>query len=288
MLVSQSFSIQFLCQSLRVIRWSTAPLIRTLSFDYSLFCIYRQSKMSAAGDTPPNFYSSEYVGWKVDIFTGVFLPLQVAAVGLRFYTRRLTRSSWGIDGGITLVALILQIILAGLSLGSCSFLESYNSHQTHLKSAAVKQAGVGFHLGYLEQTQPEVLLVWGKYLLAISLLYFFLVNIPKLAILALYRRLFPQRSMHIIIWILVGILCSTSMATIIAALAACTPFEANYDPALPGAVCINKEALYVWSSIPNILTDVVILCLPIPTLLKLKVTTRVKWALVFTFLVGSW
>lgn len=129
--------------------------------------------------------------------------------------------------------------------------------------------------------------LWGKYLVAISILYFASINIPKLAILALYRRLFPQKGIRIVISVLVGILIAQTISILVAAFAACIPFAANWDPTVPGAVCINKEALFIWSSFPNILTDVIMLVLPIRIVWNLHVTTRLKVALTFTFMVGS-
>lgn len=86
---------------------------------------------------------------------------------------------------------------------------------------------------------------------------------------------------------LAGILIAASIANTIVSLAACKPFEANYNPTLPGAKCIDKEAFYIWTSLPNILTDVVMLVLPLPIVWRLQNTKRVKIALTFTFLVGS-
>lgn len=131
------------------------------------------------------------------------------------------------------------------------------------------------------------MLNWGKYLITLATLYFVDVNIPKLAVLALYRRLFPQRTARITVYIITGILISGSIANMIVSLAACTPFEANYNPTTPGAKCIDKEAFFVWTSVPNIATDVVMLALPLPIVWGLHNTKRIKIALTFTFLVGS-
>lgn len=108
------------------------------------------------------------------------------------------------------------------------------------------------------------MLAWGKYLLAIATLYFADINLPKLAILILYKRLFPMRTVRILVYGLAGILISASLANTIVSLAACKPFEANYNPALPGGRCVDKESFFVWTSIPNIFTDVVMLILPLP------------------------
>ena len=151
----------------------------------------------------------------------------------------------------------------------------------------VKQGGAGYHVGYLKQTDPSRLIWRAKYLLSISSTYFLAICIPKLAILAFYRRIFPQRYMRIVIYVIAGIVISTFIACIIASLAACRPFQANYDPTFVGGQCIDKMKLYIWTSIPNIVTDVAMLTLPLPTVWKLNTNLRTKLALSFTFLVGS-
>ena len=123
--------------------------------------------------------------------------------------------------------------------------------------------------------------------MGISILYFAGVNIPKLAILALYRRLFPNKSNRYVIYALMGILIGLTISTVVTALVACIPFAANWDPTLPGARCIDKEAFFRWGSLPNIITDIIMLILPMRIVWNLHTTTRLKVGLTITFLFGS-
>jgi len=153
---------------------------------------------------------------------------------------------------------------------------------------AVTNAGVGYHISYLQETSPEKLIVWGKYLVAIEFLYFGSVNIPKLAILALYRRLFePRRGTRMMVHLLIGALIGLTISTLIVATVACRPFAANWDFTIPGAVCINKAAFFIWGSVPNIITDIIMLILPIRVIWNLQTTKRLKFGLIATFTVGS-
>lgn len=129
--------------------------------------------------------------------------------------------------------------------------------------------------------------VWGKYLVAISLLYFWTVSIPKIAILVLYHRLFPDRRLRRTVVILIGVLIALTLATGITAFSACRPFAANWNPKIPGSFCIDKEGLFRWASFPNILTDVIILLLPMRTIWNLHTSLQLKIGLVSTFAVGS-
>lgn len=152
---------------------------------------------------------------------------------------------------------------------------------------AVKHGGVGHHIEYWEDNNPEVILIWRKYLVAISTLYPLIVNIPKLAILALYHRLFPIRNTRLIIYILAAILITSSFSSTIVTLAACKPFSANWDRTIEDARCINKKEFFIWSTFPNILTDVAMLVLPLPIIWQLHTNTRMKVGLTLTLLFGT-
>ena len=64
--------------------------------------------------------SPEYIGWRLEIFTAFFVPIQIVAVALRYYTRWLIRGPWGWDDAIVLVSLAFQLIMAGIGIGRSS------------------------------------------------------------------------------------------------------------------------------------------------------------------------
>ncbi|SPQ24469.1 9dc8e501-d636-4b41-b2a8-37bf5485b45f [Thermothielavioides terrestris] len=214
---------------------------------------------------------SEYVGYRLTIFVCVFIPLQILAVALRFWARSITRgSSYGLDDWLVLVSLLCQLVACGIAIGS------------------IKQAGAGYHVAYLEETSPETVVSFFKYLVAISAWYTSTVSLGKLAICCFYRRLFPQKPVLIVVGATAAVLIGNSIASTIVILAACKPFSANWGPVEVQAThCINKEALFVWATLPNILTDAVLLAVPIPIVLRLHASNGLKVGLLATFLFGS-
>ncbi|TRX94307.1 hypothetical protein FHL15_004774 [Xylaria flabelliformis] len=204
--------------------------------------------------------SDENVRWRLIVFASIFTPLQIAIVSLRFYARSLTHSPFNLGDALVLVALL----------------------------GALVQGGVGYHVSFLVETSPETVTTFFKYLVAISSWYWVTISISKLAVCLLYRSLFPQRAVFVTLCITATILISTSLATFIATLAACRPFSANWGSLeVQNAHCINKESLYVWGTFPNIVTDVLLLVIPLPIVWKLQATKKVKWALSVTFVVGG-
>ncbi|KAF2277307.1 putative alpha-xylosidase [Westerdykella ornata] len=214
--------------------------------------------------------SPDYIGWKLVIFTAVFIPLQTIAVLLRFYARRfVVGTKYTLEDALVLLSLVLQIILSSVGV------------------ATVPQAGVGYHVDYLKVHDPAKLFAWFKYLLAITVIYAFASVIPKLAILVLYHHVFATRKFRIMSWALAAFLVGQIVCNTIVLLAACRPFEANYNPIVPGATCINRELFFTWATLPNIVTDIIMLALPLPVVWGLHNTLRIKLGLTFTFLVGS-
>jgi hypothetical protein len=130
--------------------------------------------------------------------------------------------------------------------------------------------------------------VFFKYLVAISVWYFATITITKLAVCKLYRTLFPQRTVLVILSITAFILIAAPIVTSIVLLAACRPFSANWGSAeVQSTHCLNKEAVFVWGGIPSIVTDVVLLTLPLPIIWRLHTTQKLKIALSITFIIGS-
>jgi len=152
---------------------------------------------------------------------------------------------------------------------------------------AVKYVGWGHHLAALEQTSPNLVARYYKWLLAISFLYFLAVSIPKLAILAFYLRIFTIKTYRNIVYFLGAIVMTTGIVCSIVALNLCRPFKFNWDRKVLGGSCYNEDAFYRWGSLPNILTDIAILILPIPMVWKLHTSNDMKIGLTLTFLTAS-
>lgn len=73
---------------------------------------------------------------------------------------------------------------------------------------------------YLETIDPNIVVTWGKYLVAIAIIYAATVNLPKLVILNLYYQLFdPKTFIRICVPIFGVALILSTLATSIAVLA---------------------------------------------------------------------
>ncbi|KAL9109957.1 MAG: hypothetical protein Q9227_005480 [Pyrenula ochraceoflavens] len=66
----------------------------------------------------------------------------------------------------------------------------------------------------------------------------------------------------------------------------CRPFAFNWDQTIPGGSCGNQVLSYQITGVLNLLTDVVVLLLPMPYIWKLQLRLSRKIALTATFSVG--
>lgn len=135
--------------------------------------------------------------------------------------------------------------------------------------------GSGHHEAYLN-SQPQTLRRGGIDSFAIIVVYYAFVNIPKLAVLTLYHRLFSMHPYVILaIRLLIGVLI---IQTLISVLLLLLTLKIN---------SINPNYLQIYTSVPNIVTDILMLLLPMPVVWRLHVPRSVKLGIALTFLVGS-
>ena len=102
----------------------------------------------------------------------------------------------------------------------------------------------------------------------------------------MYKRLFPIRTVRIAAQILGGISITwASVYTIVAGLQ-CIPLRKMWYPEVEGT-CIDLLALYLGNAIPNVITDMAILVLPVTQVWRLQVRLWQRIMLIGMFLLGS-
>lgn len=144
-------------------------------------------------------------------------------------------------------------------------------------------------LGYHQVvvSDPEKLVLRAKFVLAVPLLYLAAVLFPKLAILAIYMRIFTTSLYRYTCWALAVFLIVNWVTFTVAAFLMCTPFEYLWNKTIPGGHCLDLKLLFLWSAFPNIVTDLVMLVLPLPVVWKLNTSRNTKIGLTITFVTGS-
>lgn len=79
----------------------------------------------------------------------------------------------------------------------------------------------------------------------------------------------------------------TSIICPMVSLNLCRPIKFYWDHTTLNGSCYNENAFYEWGSFPNIITDIVILVLPVPLVWKLQTLNNKKVGLTLNFLTAS-
>ena len=152
----------------------------------------------------------------------------------------------------------------------------------------VRFGGLGHHVEWVYGNDPTALTTFAKLQLPFSLTWELSVAFSKLSLLGLFLRIFVEQSQRIATYVLIGVLSLFCVAQVIATCLQCIPLSYLWDPTgHPGGHCVDFNSLWRWGSFPNILTDILMLLLPLPCLLKLHLSNRDKIGLVATFATGS-
>lgn len=102
----------------------------------------------------------------------------------------------------------------------------------------------------------------------------------------MYLRIFPSRGFKIAAWIIGGLVIAWAVAIILVCIFQCSPIYVAWMPWEAGT-CIDLKASFIGNAVPNIMTDVAILTMPIKQVWKLHATWAQKVSLLCTFMLGS-
>lgn len=119
--------------------------------------------------------------------------------------------------------------------------------------------GMGHHINQIDYPTFVTLMKLFK---ASEMIYIASVMFPKLAILSLFIRLFmdPTRKLS---YATGAIVVAAFIAGVFVWAFECDPFEFSWNKLIPGGTCLDQSKSYAYFSIPNLISDVAIMVLPI-------------------------
>lgn len=132
----------------------------------------------------------------------------------------------------------------------------------------------------------ESLVTIGKAIFADEIVYVVGLAVTKIAILIMYCRVFPLRTFRIASWIIGSITAVWSVMFIFLCIFQCAPIERAWNLTVPGK-CLYLRGIFIGNAVPNIVTDVVILSMPIYHVQKLQIRKAQRIALTAIFLLGA-
>lgn len=131
---------------------------------------------------------------------------------------------------------------------------------------------------------PVTLLL--KLLIPLQILWVLSLSFSKIPILSLYIRVFAVPTVKWIALTTGAVIVAWAVATILAGFLICMPFAMNWDQTIKGH-CGNQVASFQGTGLVNLLTDVVVLALPMPYLSRLNLALYKRLVLMGVFRVGA-
>ena len=131
-----------------------------------------------------------------------------------------------------------------------------------------------------------LLLISRKGILAAEVLYNPSIFTTKLSVILLYHRMFPSSRFKILLWCVGAFVGMYSFTAAMVNIFQCVPVDADWNPTIKPR-CVNLGADLIALSSIDVITDFVILALPMPYLWKLHTSRSKKIQLAGIFLLGG-
>lgn len=118
-----------------------------------------------------------------------------------------------------------------------------------------------------------------------SFLYTGCITCIKLSILSLYKRLFPVKPMINAVHLVGFLVILWCFGVCLVGALTCIPVKKLWDPTVPGG-CIDLPKFYYGLQVPNIVTDFIILVMPMKLVWDLPISRVQKMLLSGIFVLG--
>lgn len=128
---------------------------------------------------------------------------------------------------------------------------------------------------------------WGRVVLAAVVLYCPSMMFAKLAVLLCYLRISPKKGFRMGVYVTMALVVAYNTALMLVLIFSCRPIAKSWDFTITTGTCVNRPAVYISTGALNVVTDFLILLLPLPMIRGLQMPLRQKLLLGAIFSVGS-
>ncbi|RBR13617.1 hypothetical protein FVER53590_08582 [Fusarium verticillioides] len=208
-------------------------------------------------------YASESRGAVAIAVMATLSSISLIVVSLRVYARAIMLRNFGVDDACAILACLLTIADACIIATNVR-----NGLGSHISTLSGEQISNFLRMFYFSAVVYNVTLAVIKTV--------FLLQYYRAIPVRQYKKTYIASVVLVTCWSLSQIFLNTFM---------CWPIASFWDVTIKGTCILNKSSFYV-SAAGNILTDILIMVLPIPVLRSLKLGRRQKWILMSVFCLG--
>ncbi|KAH6964647.1 hypothetical protein DER45DRAFT_602170 [Fusarium avenaceum] len=208
-------------------------------------------------------YTSESSGAVAIAVMATLSSISLIVVSMRVYARAIMLRNFGVDDACAILACLLTIADATII-------------------AMNVRNGLGSHISTLSGEQISNFL---RMFYFSTVVYNIALAVIKTIFLLQYYRVIPIRQYKKTYIASVVLVTCWNLSQIFLNIFMCVPIASFWDVTIKGTCILNKSSFYVGAA-GNILTDILIMILPIPVLRSLKLGRRQKWILMSVFCLG--
>ncbi|CZR51597.1 uncharacterized protein PAC_01474 [Phialocephala subalpina] len=195
----------------------------------------------------------------------VFIVIAFITTGLRLEARRMRNVPIAVDDFLLLAALFFLCISVGLQF------------------ACVIAGGVGRHTADIN---PLDVVKTLKLILPFEALYGITLCLIKSSIICFYFRIFGKtKSFRISAFVVLAFIICWALSVVLETFLLCRPVAYNWDTSIKGT-CGDRNTVYVSAGALNVITDFMVMSLPIPHILSLQLKLKKKLGLLLMFSLG--
>ncbi|KAL4797004.1 hypothetical protein BDV19DRAFT_377751 [Aspergillus venezuelensis] len=214
---------------------------------------------------PSSDYLTQSKVLDLNVCYSIPIPLEILSTSFRLWAElRPGRSGLAFDD-------LLMVWATAVSVGLCISGLVYGPPY-----------GMGRHIAALDEEDVKTFMM-GDYIF--SHFYDFAIASTKLSVLALYYRIFPKPHFRrvVILTAVFVVMWLTAMELVLGF--QCRPIQRFWDLDVDGE-CFNLVAFSYFTNITNLVTDLWILVLPLPIIMRLHISRDKKIGLSLLFSVG--
>ncbi|KAI1409470.1 hypothetical protein F5Y13DRAFT_90739 [Hypoxylon sp. FL1857] len=171
-----------------------------------------------------------------------------------------------------------------LIIASCFFIVVYQG----VAISSVLVGGVGFHVDDIKNRfgVKSGSTIFLKHLIAIQVLWATSLSLCRISIIHLFTKIFVVQSFIITARLTYALIILWALAAILSAFLICQPFAFNWDKLIDGGTCGNAMISWIVTGVLNLVSDLIILVMPMPYLLKLELAWPKRLLLAASFGIG--
>ncbi|KAL1960647.1 hypothetical protein VTO42DRAFT_7226 [Malbranchea cinnamomea] len=199
--------------------------------------------------------------------TGGLAILALVVCSTRLYMRHFVMHSFGVDDCLVILALILVLGFAALSI-------------------ALTFYGIGSHQNTVSSEQLATM----QYMVYISLcIYLFVASAVKISLTVFIMRVFPTEKIQRIGYGIITFLILFAISGELPLILQCKPVRAAYDKTLEHFECFSADILFdiqMYQGVLMFVIDLVIIVLPMPTIWRLQMPLARRISIIGLFGLG--